>query len=52
MKVLNHRGGFLAWGFNKRTEMIQDLGKRMEAKTEKMQEIFTKDLQELKNKQR
>ena len=30
--------------------MIQDLGKRMEAKTEKMQEMFTKDLQELKNK--
>ena len=51
MKVLNHRGGFLAWGFNKRTEMIQDLGKRMEAKTEKMREMFTKYLQELKNKQ-
>ena len=33
-------------------KMIQDLGKRMEAKTEKMQEMFTKDLQELKNKQR
>ena len=32
-------------------EMIQDLGKRMEAKIEKMQEMFTKDLQELKNKQ-
>ena len=31
--------------------MIQDLGKRMEAKIEKMQEMFTKDLQELKNKQ-
>ena len=29
--------------------MIQDLGKRMEAKIEKMQEMFTKDLQELKN---
>ena len=29
-------------------KMIQDLGKRME----KMQEIFTKDLKELKNKQR
>ena len=30
-----------------------DLGswKRMEAKTEKMQEMFTKDLEELKNKQ-
>ena len=32
--------------------MIQDLGKRMEAKFEKMQETFTKDLEELKNKQR
>ena len=32
-------------------KMIQDLGKRMEAKTEKMQEILTKDLEELKNKQ-
>ena len=32
-------------------KMIQDLRKRMEAKTEKMQEMFTKDLQELKNKQ-
>ena len=29
-------------------KMIQDLGKRME----KMQEMFTKDLEELKNKQR
>ena len=31
---------------------IQDLGKRMEAKIETMQEMFTKDLEELKNKQR
>ena len=30
--------------------MIQDLGKRMEAKIEKMQEMFTKDLEKLKNK--
>ena len=30
--------------------MIQDLGKRMEAKMEKMQERFSKDLEELKNK--
>ena len=30
-------------------KMIQDLGKRMEAKIEKMQEMF-KDLEELKNK--
>ena len=52
MKVLNPRAVFQAWGFNKRTEMTQDLGKRMEAKTEKKQEIFTKDLQELKNEQR
>ena len=26
-------------------KMIQDLGKRMEAKIEKMQEMFTKDLE-------
>ena len=32
-------------------KMIQDLRKRMEAKTEKMREMFTKYLQELKNKQ-
>ena len=32
-------------------KMIQDLGKRMEAKIEKMKEIFNKDLEELKNKQ-
>ena len=32
-------------------KMIQDLRKRMEAKIEKMQEMFTKDLQELNNKQ-
>ena len=32
-------------------KMIQDLGKRMEAKFEKMQEMFTKDLKELKNRQ-
>ena len=31
-------------------KMIQDLGKRMEAKIEKKEEMFTKDLQELKNK--
>ena len=31
--------------------MIQDLGKRMEAKIEKMQEMFNKGLEELKNKQ-
>ena len=30
--------------------MIQDLGNRMEAKIEKMQEMFTKDLEELKNR--
>ena len=30
--------------------MIQALGQRMEGKIEKMQEMFTKDLRELKNK--
>ena len=33
-------------------KMIQDLGKRMEAKIEKMHKTFNKDLEELKNKQR
>ena len=33
-------------------KMIQDHRKRMEAKIEKMQEMFKKDLEELKNKQR
>ena len=32
--------------------MIQDLRKRMEAKIENLQEMLTKDLEELKNKQR
>ena len=32
-------------------KMIQDLGKRMEAKVEKMKEMSNKDLEELKNKQ-
>ena len=32
-------------------KMIQDLGKRVEAKIKKMQEMFNKDLEELKNKQ-
>ena len=32
-------------------KMIQDLGKTMEAKIEKMQEMFNKGLEELKNKQ-
>ena len=32
--------------------MIQDLRKRIEVKIEKMQEMFTKQLEELKNKQR
>ena len=31
-------------------KVIQDLRKRMEAKIEKMQEMLTKDLKELKNK--
>ena len=33
-------------------KMIQDLGGRMEAKIEKMQETFNKDQEELKDKQR
>ena len=32
-------------------KMIQDLGKTMEAKIEEIQEMFNKDLEELKNKQ-
>jgi len=36
----------------KTVNLIQDLGKGMEAKIEKMQEMFTKDLWELKNQQR
>ena len=32
-------------------KMIQDLGERMEANIEKMQKVFTKNLEELKNKQ-
>ena len=32
-------------------KMIQDLGKRMEAKIEKMKEMFNKHLEELNNKQ-
>ena len=32
-------------------KISQDLGKRMEAKIDKMQEMFNKDLEELKNKQ-
>ena len=31
-------------------KMIQDLGKRMEAKIEKMQDMFNKDQEELKNR--
>ena len=31
-------------------KVIQDLGNRMETKIEKMQEMFTKELEELKNK--
>ena len=33
-------------------KMIQNLRKIMEAKIERMQEMFSKDLEELKNKQR
>ena len=39
-------GNFLEKKFRIMTvSMIQDLGKRMEAKIEKMKEMFTKDLQ-------
>ena len=31
--------------------MIQNLGKRMEAQTEKIQEIFNKDIEDLKDEQ-
>ena len=31
-------------------KMIQDLRKRIQAKIDKMQEMFNKDLEELKNK--
>ena len=33
-------------------KVTQDIGKRREAETEKMQEMFNKDLEDLKNKQR
>ena len=33
-------------------KMMQDLRKRMEAKIEKMQEMYNKDPEELKNKRR
>ena len=32
-------------------QMIQNLGNRMETQIEKIQEMFNKDLEELKNKQ-
>ena len=34
-----------------RVKMIQDLRKRIEAQTEEIEEIFAKDLEDLKNKQ-
>ena len=33
-------------------KMIQDLRKRMEARIKKIKEMFNRDLEELKNKQR
>ena len=33
-------------------KMIQNLRNRMEARVEKIQEVFNRDLEELKNKQR
>ena len=38
--------------FRMTVKMNQDLGKRIKAKIEKMQEMFTNDPEELKNKQR
>ena len=35
-----------------RVKMIQSLGKRMETQIKNIQEMFNKDLEELKNKQR
>ena len=32
-------------------KLIQDLGKRMEAQTKRIQEMFNKELEALKNKQ-
>ena len=32
--------------------MTKDLGKRMETQTKKIQEIFNKELEDIKNKQR
>ena len=33
-------------------KMIQDLGKRMESRIKKIQEMFAKEVEELKNRQR
>ena len=33
-----------------RVKMIQDIGKRMEAQTERIQEMFSKGLEALKNR--
>ena len=33
-------------------KMVQDLRKRIEAQTEKIQEVFNKELEDLKNKNR
>ena len=35
-----------------RVKMIQGLGKRMEAQSKKIQEMFKKELEDLKNKRR
>ena len=34
-----------------KVKMIQDLGQRMEAQTERIQEMFNKELEDLKNKE-
>ena len=52
-KQLNEEeiGNLLEKEFRMIVKMIQDLEKIMEAKVEKMKEMFNKDLEELKNKQ-
>ena len=56
-KQLNEVGWATSQGKKKKfriviVKMIHDLRKVLEAKIEKMKERFTKDLEELKNKQR
>ena len=50
MKGQNKTPGKTIQNKDREEKMIQDLGEKMEAKIEKMQEMFTKDQEELKNK--